>query len=107
MSPTAGKHQDSSAVARFAGSGASGVLELLLFHPVDTVAKRLMTNETKIFGSGSPVANMNNAIFKVCMSPHGHGVNCREFTLNFNIPYFGDTNTFHYITNRNMPMLAL
>ncbi|CAM9360730.1 unnamed protein product [Ectocarpus fasciculatus] len=64
MSPTAGKHQDSSAVARFAGSGASGVLELLLFHPVDTVAKRLMTNETKIFGSGSPVANMNNAIFK-------------------------------------------
>ena len=77
MSPTAGgKHNESSAVARFAGSGASGVLELLLFHPVDTVAKRLMTNETKIFGSGSPVANMNNAIFKVCMYCQSRPANC-------------------------------
>jgi hypothetical protein len=65
MSPPAGGHKDSSAAARFAGAGASGVLELILFHPVDTIAKRLMTNETKIFGSGSPVANLNNAIFKV------------------------------------------
>lgn len=65
MSPAAGgKNQDSSAAARFAGSGASGVLELILFHPVDTVAKRLMTNETKIFGSGSPITNVNNAVFK-------------------------------------------
>jgi hypothetical protein len=66
MSPPASKHGETSAVARFAGAGASGVLELILFHPVDTVAKRLMTNETKIFGgSGSPIANLNRAIFQV------------------------------------------
>ncbi|EQC34204.1 hypothetical protein SDRG_08407 [Saprolegnia diclina VS20] len=33
------------AAARILGSTASGVLELALFHPVDTVAKRLMTNK--------------------------------------------------------------
>ena len=65
MSPSAKQHSDSSALARFAGSGFSGVLELILFHPVDTVAKRLMTNESKIFGSGSVMVNLNKAIFKV------------------------------------------
>jgi hypothetical protein len=64
--PAASKHGETSAVARFTGAGASGVLELILFHPVDTVAKRLMTNETKIFGgSGSAAANLNKAIFQV------------------------------------------
>ncbi|RHY22334.1 hypothetical protein DYB28_003726 [Aphanomyces astaci] len=32
--------------ARLLGSTASGVLELAIFHPVDTVAKRLMTNKS-------------------------------------------------------------
>lgn len=32
--------------ARVVGSAAAGVSELLLFHPVDTVAKRLMSNQT-------------------------------------------------------------
>ncbi|KAG0192298.1 hypothetical protein DFQ28_009524 [Apophysomyces sp. BC1034] len=40
------KHSESG-LARFAGSASSGILELLLFHPVDTVAKRLMSNQSK------------------------------------------------------------
>jgi len=38
-----GKH--SSVAARFLGSGTAGIAELVLFHPVDTVAKRLMNFE--------------------------------------------------------------
>jgi hypothetical protein len=34
-----------SAAARILGSGSAGILELALFHPVDTVAKRLMSYE--------------------------------------------------------------
>ncbi|KAJ3108412.1 hypothetical protein HDU96_007528 [Phlyctochytrium bullatum] len=36
-----------SVTSRFLGSGTSGILELLGFHPVDTVAKRLMNSKTK------------------------------------------------------------
>ncbi|KAL3895002.1 MAG: hypothetical protein SGCHY_004952 [Lobulomycetales sp.] len=39
------------------GSGAAGVLELALFHPVDTVAKRLMNNKS----ASEP---LNKVIFK-------------------------------------------
>lgn len=34
--------------ARLVGGASSGVLELAFFHPVDTVAKRLMTNKAKL-----------------------------------------------------------
>ncbi|CEH17728.1 mitochondrial carrier protein [Ceraceosorus bombacis] len=34
-----------SGTARVLGSGTSGIAELLIFHPVDTVAKRLMSNK--------------------------------------------------------------
>jgi hypothetical protein len=65
MSPPTGKSKDSG-TARVLGSGASGeftarrnytveiyrreagVAELLVFHPVDTVAKRLMSNKNKV-----------------------------------------------------------
>jgi hypothetical protein len=36
------------AAARLIGSTASGVMELAIFHPVDTVAKRLMTNKNNV-----------------------------------------------------------
>lgn len=36
-----------SPTARLLGSGTSGIAELLVFHPVDTVAKRLMSNKDK------------------------------------------------------------
>ncbi|CAG8459885.1 mitochondrial carrier domain-containing protein [Gigaspora rosea] len=67
MSPPSGK-QTESGLARLLGSGTSGILELLVFHPVDTVAKRLMTNPTKIFVSGVPLSqgfiNLDKVIFK-------------------------------------------
>jgi len=34
------------------GSSTSGVLEILIFHPIDTVAKRMMSNTTTVFGEG-------------------------------------------------------
>ncbi|ORX47070.1 mitochondrial carrier [Hesseltinella vesiculosa] len=49
MSPPVGGSKSESFTARFLGSASSGVLELVLFHPVDTVAKRLMSNQSKIF----------------------------------------------------------
>ncbi|GAA5935737.1 Ggc1p [Sporobolomyces koalae] len=50
MSPPAGNGKDSHA-ARILGSGTSGIAELAIFHPVDTVAKRLMSNKV----SGKPI----------------------------------------------------
>ncbi|WFD43464.1 high copy suppressor of abf2 [Malassezia psittaci] len=46
MSPPLGKSKE-SATARLLGSGTSGIAELMVFHPVDTVAKRLMSNKDK------------------------------------------------------------
>jgi hypothetical protein len=52
--------------ARLIGSAVAGVSELLLFHPVDTIAKRIMTTESRlVVGSVSgTVGNVNAAIFK-------------------------------------------
>ncbi|CAI7670858.1 Mitochondrial GTP/GDP carrier protein 1 [Penicillium manginii] len=49
-----------SATARLLGSGCAGIAELLVFHPVDTTAKRLMSNQTKIVGS----ADFKKVVFK-------------------------------------------
>ncbi|GAA6044052.1 hypothetical protein JCM8097_008693 [Rhodosporidiobolus ruineniae] len=49
MSPPPAGGKDSHA-ARILGSGTSGIAELIIFHPVDTVAKRLMSNKV----SGKP-----------------------------------------------------
>ncbi|KAL7423753.1 high copy suppressor of abf2 [Cryptotrichosporon argae] len=61
MSPPAdgkfGKRE--SGTARILGSGASGIAELIVFHPVDTVAKRLMSSRTS-----SSLANLNQIIFR-------------------------------------------
>lgn len=66
---TSGVASSSSGVsnARLIGSAIAGVSELMIFHPVDTVAKRLMSNETSIvvMGSASSTAlNLNQAVFK-------------------------------------------
>jgi hypothetical protein len=53
--------------ARMIGSTIAGVSELFLFHPVDTIAKRLMTNESRLVVSGSmatTASNLNHAIFR-------------------------------------------
>lgn len=48
MSPPPASGRSESGTARFLGSASSGILELLIFHPVDTVAKRLMSNQTRV-----------------------------------------------------------
>ncbi|KAJ8595154.1 mitochondrial carrier protein [Rhizopogon salebrosus TDB-379] len=56
MSPPGSGKSKESGTARVLGSGASGVAELLVFHPVDTVAKRLMSNKGKVsFSTLSPI----------------------------------------------------
>ncbi|TFK83087.1 mitochondrial carrier [Polyporus arcularius HHB13444] len=59
MSPTLNVKGSDSATARILGSGASGIAELLIFHPVDTIAKRLMSNKSKV-----RVASLSTIIFK-------------------------------------------
>ncbi|TPX10584.1 uncharacterized protein E0L32_008470 [Thyridium curvatum] len=55
MSPpvAAGREKESN-LARLLGSGSAGIAELAVFHPVDTIAKRLMSNESRL----------NSVIFK-------------------------------------------
>ncbi|ERT00138.1 uncharacterized protein SPSK_09325 [Sporothrix schenckii 1099-18] len=60
MSPPAGGVQKESNLARLLGSGSAGIAELAVFHPVDTIAKRLMSNEGKIVN----YAQLNKVIFK-------------------------------------------
>ncbi|KAH7370629.1 mitochondrial carrier domain-containing protein [Rhexocercosporidium sp. MPI-PUGE-AT-0058] len=49
-----------STMARLLGSGSAGIAELAVFHPVDTIAKRLMSNHGKIVGA----KQLNQVIFK-------------------------------------------
>jgi len=46
--------------ARLAGGATSGALELIIFHPVDTIAKRLMSNQNRLFVPGDVSATRNN-----------------------------------------------
>jgi len=43
-----GSGKKTSVMAKICGSSVAGVSEICLFHPVDTVAKRLMNNKTKV-----------------------------------------------------------
>lgn len=47
-------------LARLLGSASAGILEIGVFHPVDTVSKRLMTNHTKILST----SELNKVIFR-------------------------------------------
>lgn len=49
-----------SNTARFLGAGCAGIAELMVFHPVDTTAKRLMSNHGKI----QDTAHLNRVVFK-------------------------------------------
>merc|ERR1719273_1511223 len=62
-----GKPQKGRAAGPYVtGSATSGILEILIFHPVDTVAKRLMSNTEAIFQSGSKdnMKRLSNVLFK-------------------------------------------
>ncbi|EKG11233.1 Mitochondrial substrate/solute carrier [Macrophomina phaseolina MS6] len=49
-----------STTARLTGAGCAGIAELAVFHPVDTIAKRLMSNQGKI----TSASQLNTVIFK-------------------------------------------
>ncbi|KAF2797280.1 mitochondrial carrier [Melanomma pulvis-pyrius CBS 109.77] len=49
-----------STAARVLGAGCAGIAELMVFHPVDTTAKRLMSNYGKI----TSATQLNQVIFK-------------------------------------------
>ncbi|QLQ81936.1 hypothetical protein HG537_0G01900 [Torulaspora globosa] len=56
----AGNDRKQSGVARLLGSASAGILEIGVFHPVDTISKRLMSNHTKISSS----VELNRVIFR-------------------------------------------
>jgi len=56
MSPNLNVKGAESGTARVLGSGLSGIAELIVFHPVDTIAKRLMSNKSNVsFSALSPI----------------------------------------------------
>ncbi|KAJ5874495.1 Mitochondrial substrate/solute carrier [Penicillium soppii] len=77
MSPTAASSdvKKESATARLLGSGSAGIAELMIFHPVDTTAKRLMSNQTRI----ADAATFKKVVFK----EHANATIGRKFTSLF------------------------
>mmetsp|Transcript_47754 Transcript_47754/g.108370 ORF Transcript_47754/g.108370 Transcript_47754/m.108370 type:complete len:238 (-) Transcript_47754:189-902(-) len=66
-SPSSGGANSGFVQARVIGSAVAGISELLIFHPVDTTAKRLMMSHEKLIIPGNlsqSIANLNLAIFK-------------------------------------------
>jgi hypothetical protein len=55
-----------SVMAKVLGSGTAGLSEMIIFHPVDTIAKRLMTFESNIIAKPgeSTLGNLNKAVFQ-------------------------------------------
>mmetsp|Transcript_34055 Transcript_34055/g.40762 ORF Transcript_34055/g.40762 Transcript_34055/m.40762 type:complete len:329 (-) Transcript_34055:327-1313(-) len=67
MATSGGGIQMNMSSARLIGSAVAGMSELTLFHPVDTVAKRLMSTESRVvvLNSATTTAiNLNQAIFR-------------------------------------------
>ncbi|KAI5963085.1 YHM1 [Candida pseudojiufengensis] len=62
MSPTAHSSTDKkqSGLARVLGSATAGIAEIGVFHPVDTISKRLMSNHTKV----TSLSQLNTVIFR-------------------------------------------
>jgi len=52
-----------SNIARVLGSGCTGVIEMVLFHPMDTMAKRLMYNQQRVSLNGAQ-GNLSQVLFK-------------------------------------------
>lgn len=63
--------QKGSYFSKIIGSGIAGFFELILFHPVDTISKRLMSNQQKLVGGSWAVTaqNLNGVIFASYNSP--------------------------------------
>ncbi|KAL5529829.1 YHM1 [Sanghuangporus sanghuang] len=108
MSPVpSGKGKDSGA-ARILGSGTSGVAELLVFHPVDTIAKRLMSNKNKVWGNltkvifreqaTAPLGKRLLSLFPGLGYAAGYKVSQRIYKFGGQ-PWFNDLISSHFKTN--------
>ncbi|ODV90312.1 hypothetical protein CANCADRAFT_31318 [Tortispora caseinolytica NRRL Y-17796] len=60
MSPVGNKDSKTSGASRVLGSATAGIAELTVFHPVDTISKRLMSNKTKV----ANLSTLNTVIFR-------------------------------------------
>lgn len=58
--PTSSGDRKQSGVARVLGSATAGICELAVFHPVDTTAKRLMSNSTRV----ANLSELNKVVFR-------------------------------------------
>jgi hypothetical protein len=109
MSPTLAVKGKESGTARVLGSGTSGVAELLIFHPVDTIAKRLMSNKAKVsLSSLSPIIFREYAtaplrrkllsLFPGLGYAAGYKISQRIYKFGGQ-PWFNDILTRHYKSN--------
>lgn len=66
VTATSAVNTSGNSKARILGSAIAGASELALFHPVDTIAKRLMSTETRIVAANvsGTALNLNQAIFR-------------------------------------------
>jgi len=109
MSPTLAANGKDSGTARVLGSGTSGVAELLIFHPVDTIAKRLMSNKAKVSVSGlspiifreyatAPLGRKLLSLFPGLGYAAGYKISQRIYKFGGQ-PWFNDILTRHYKSN--------
>jgi hypothetical protein len=95
-----------SIIPKILGSSISGVMEIAIFHPVDTISKRLMYNKGKVSNN-----NLNSIIFK---DSHNGNFFSRykslypgtKFALNYKVlqrtyKYGGQSVLSSYISNDN------
>ncbi|KAF8999584.1 mitochondrial carrier protein [Hymenopellis radicata] len=105
--PPSGKGKESN-TARILGSGTSGIAELLIFHPVDTIAKRLMSNTAQVSQvgitqiifrehAGASVAKKAMSLFPGLGYAAGYKVAQRVYKFGGQ-PWFNDLITHHYGT---------
>ncbi|PAV23463.1 mitochondrial carrier [Pyrrhoderma noxium] len=108
MSPVASGKGKDSAAARILGSGTSGIAELLVFHPVDTIAKRLMSNKSAVSGNlstvlfrehaSAPIARRMLSLFPGLGYAAGYKVAQRIYKFGGQ-PWFNDLLSSHYKSN--------
>lgn len=72
-----------SAVPRVAGSAFAGIVELFGFHPVDTIAKRLMSNPTTVRAPGMTLAMVADTYSKVIFREAHSAPLLRKYTSLF------------------------
>ncbi|VDB83323.1 unnamed protein product [Peniophora sp. CBMAI 1063] len=109
MSPTLNVKGKESGTARVLGSGTSGIAELLIFHPVDTIAKRLMSNKAKVGDvglstvifrehAGAPLGRRLLSLFPGLGYAAGYKVTQRIYKFGGQ-PYFNDVISRNYKTS--------